>query len=186
MHATTATLETLIDREAIRDVIARVARGEDRRHAELLKSAFWPDATIDFGVMLGNFEDYLGWCVPGSPAIPVTQHILGQTLIALRGDSAKCETYVTSYHRVVAGDVERDTAMGGRYLDVVEKREGDWRISARVMVYDWDRDLGVACDWSKGLMGMPFLGDQYTGRSAGDHSESFFALKPDQTPDVGS
>jgi SnoaL-like domain len=174
MHANTATLENLIDREAIRDVITRVARGEDRRHAGLLRSAFWPEATIDFGVMAGGFDDYLGWCVPGSPAIPVTQHLLGQTLIALHGDSAKAETYVHSYHRVVMGDEQRDTAMGGRYLDVLEKRDGDWRIASRVMLYDWDRDLGAAADWSKGLMGMPFTGDHYTGRSAGDFSEGWF------------
>jgi SnoaL-like domain len=174
MHANTATLETLIDREAIRDVITRVARGEDRRHEGLLRSAYWPDATIDFGVMSGAFDDYLSWCVPGSPDIPVTQHMLGQCLISLRGDSAKAETYVLSYHRVKAEGGERDTAMGARYLDFLEKRQGDWRISSRVMIYDWDHDLGNAADWSKGLMGMAFAADHYTGRSAGDQSEAFF------------
>ncbi len=175
MQGNTATIETIIDREAIRDVITRVARGEDRRHEGLLRSAYWPDATIDFGVMQGGFEDYLGWCVPGSPAIPVTQHMLGQCLIALRGESAKAETYVTSYHRIKAEGGDRDTAMGGRYLDVLEKRDGDWKIASRVMLYDWDRDLGEAADWSKGLMGMPFAGDHYTGSSAADFSESWFA-----------
>jgi hypothetical protein len=175
MHAKTATLEMLIDREAIRDVITRVARGEDRRHEGLLRSAFWPDATIDYGVMQGGFEDYLGWCVPGSPAIPVTQHMLGQCLIALRAESAKAETYVTSYHRIKTDGADRDTAMGGRYLDTLEKRDGEWKIAARIMLYDWDRDLGEAADWSKGLMGMPFAADHYSGRSAGDFSESWFA-----------
>lgn len=175
MPAAPATLENLINREAIRDVIARVARGEDRRSEALLRSAYWPEARIDFGVMAGGFDDYLTWCVPGSPMIPVTQHMLGQTLISLRGDGAKAETYVYSYHRVVAEGGERDTAMGGRYLDVLEKRDGDWRIASRTMLYDWDRDLGEAADWSKGLMGMPFAGDHYTGRSAGDFSEGFFS-----------
>jgi hypothetical protein len=175
MQAAPATLEDLIDREAIRDVIIRVARGEDRRHEGLLRSAYWPEATIDFGVMAGSFDDYLGWCVPGSPMIPVTQHMLGQTMIALNGDSAKAETYVQSYHRVVTEGGERDTAMGGRYLDMLEKRDGDWKIALRIMLYDWDRDLGEAADWSKGLMGMPFVGDHYTGRGAGDFSEGFFA-----------
>lgn len=175
MHAKTADLTTLIDREAIRDVIARIARGEDRRHEGLLRSAYWPEATIDFAVMAGGFDDYLSWCVPGSPDIPVTQHMLGQCMISLRGDTAKVETYVTSYHRVKAGGEERDTAMGGRYLDVLEKRDGEWKIASRTMLYDWDRDLGLAADWSKGLMGMPFAGDHYTGRASGDFSEQWFA-----------
>ena len=175
MHASTATLEILIDREAIRDVITRVARGEDRRHEGLLRSAYWPDATIDFGVMQGGFEEYLTWCVPGSPDIPVTQHSLSQTMISLRGDKAKTETYVRSYHRVKAPGGERDTAMGGRYLDKLEKRDGEWRITARIMIYDWDMDLGEAVDLSKGLMGMPFLSANPIGKNPGDASEAFFA-----------
>jgi hypothetical protein len=175
MNAGTATLETLIDREAIRDVIARVARGEDRRHEGLLRSAFWGGATIDFGVMSGTFDDYLTWCVPGSPDITVTQHILGQSMISLRGDQAKTETYVQSYHRVKAEGSERDTAMGGRYLDALEKRDGEWRIAARIMLYDYDLDIGPALDISRGLMGMPFAADHYTGRSDGDFSETWFA-----------
>jgi hypothetical protein len=141
----------------------------------LLRSAYWPDATIDFGVMQGGLDDYLSWCVPGSPAIPVTQHMLGQCMISLRGDTAKAETYVTSYHRVKAEDGDRDTAMGARYLDVLAKRDGEWRIASRVMIYDYDMDMGPAVDMSKGLMGMPFLGDHSVGISDGvDQSEAFF------------
>lgn len=168
-------ITTLISERNIRDTITRVARGEDRRNEALLRGAYWPDATIDFGVMQGGFDDYLTWCVPGSPAIPVTQHMLGQSLIKVDGNKAKSETYVISYHRVNMGTEERDTAMGGRYLDHHECRGGKWRISARVMLYDWDRDLGVAADWSKGLMGMPFMGDHYTGRGADDFSMGFMA-----------
>jgi hypothetical protein len=175
MHANTATLETLIDREAIRDVITRVARGEDRRHEGLLRSAYWAEASIDFGVMQGPLDEYITWCVPGSPAIPVTQHILGQTMISLRGDTAKTETYVVSYHRVVMEDGAHDCAMGGRYLDTLEKRDGEWRIASRVMLYDYDRDFGLAGDMSKGLMGMPFQGDHYLGTGAGDFSIGFFS-----------
>jgi SnoaL-like domain len=166
-------VDTLIAQAEIRDCIMRVARGEDRRDEALLRGAYWSDATIDFGVMAGGFADYLTWCVPGSPAIPVTQHMLGQTMISLDGDTAKAETYVQSYHRIVAEGGERDTAMGGRYLDRLEKRGDEWRIASRTMLYDWDRDLGVAADWTKGLMGMPFAGDHYTGRSAGDFSEGW-------------
>ncbi len=81
----------------------------------------------------------------------------------------------TSYHRVKAPVGERDTAMGGRYLDKLEKRDGEWRIAARIMIYDWDMDLGEAVDLSKGLMGMPFLSENPTGKNPGDASEAFFA-----------
>jgi len=43
------------------------------------------------------------------------------------------------------------------------------------MLYDWLRDDGVSTDWSRGLMGAPFSGDHFTGKSVGDHSEAFFS-----------
>lgn len=167
-------LDGFLDQEKIRACIARVARGEDRRDAELLRGAFWPEATTDFGISSGSFDQYLAWVVPGSPAIPVTQHLLGQSLCELDGQAARCETHVTAYHRVNMGEEERDSVIGGRYLDRLEKRGGEWRIVQRTMLYDWSQDFGRSVDWSQGLMGMPFSGGHYTGRAVGDHSETFF------------
>lgn len=173
----TNEIRALLERDKIRECIVRLARGEDRRDAELLKASYWQDSTIDFGMFVGSFDKYLAWVVPGSPAIPVTQHILGQSIIALEGDTARVETHVTSYHRVNMGTEERDTVIGGRYLDRLEKRGGEWRIASRTMLYDWFQDFGVSVDWSQGVMGMPFSADHYTGRAVGDYSETFFGTK---------
>jgi hypothetical protein len=171
-------LRGLLDREAIRSCVARLARGEDRRSAALIKSCWWPDATFDYGVHNGNFDAYLAWVVPGADAIIDTQHVLGQTYVELSGDSAKAETHVISYHRVDMGSEaggERDTCIGGRYLDTFAKKDGAWRIATRVMLYDWEQDWGQAADWSKGVMGYPFTADHFPGRAKGDYSETFFA-----------
>ncbi len=88
--------------------------------------------------------------------------------------TALAETHVTAYHRLVADDGDRDTVIGGRYLDRMDKRGAQWRIAQRTMLYDWYQDLGRSVDWSLGLMGLPFSADHYTGRSVGDHSETFF------------
>jgi hypothetical protein len=167
-------LRDLVAREKIRDCIARLARGEDRRDAALIRSACWPDSKSDYGVFAGSFDEYLAWVVPGSPAIPVTQHILGQSLIDLQGDVARVETQVTAYHRIAAGAAPRDAVIGGRYLDRLERRGREWRIARRTMLYDWFQDWGVSADWSQGLMGMPFSAGHYTGRAVGDFSETFF------------
>jgi hypothetical protein len=170
-----AELEALLAREAIRNTLARLARGEDRRDAALISAAFWPEATIDFGVFQGSFADYLAWVVPGSQAITNTQHVLAQSHIELDGDTARAETQVISCHRVdYGGGVEHDTCMGGRYLDRFEQRGGQWRIAARTMLYDWSQDWGTAADWSQGLMGMPFSAPHYAGRANGDWSATFF------------
>jgi hypothetical protein len=177
MDAIPKDLQNLVDREKIRDCIARLARGEDRRDAQLIRACCWPDSTSDYGVFLGNCEQYLAWVVPGSPAIPVTQHVLGQSVIALQGDAARAETHVTSYHRINMGEQERDTVIGGRYLDRMEKRGGEWRIAQRTMLYDWFQDFGASIDWSKGVMGLPFSAGHYSGRAAGDYSETFFGKR---------
>ena len=174
MNAVTEELRAMLDREKIRECIARLARGEDRRDAELITASCWPDSTTDYGVFAGSFDEYLAWVVPGSPAIPVTQHVLGQSVIDLDGDTALVETQVTSYHRLNTGEEERDTVIGGRYLDRLERRGGEWRIAQRTMLYDWFRDFGVSVDWSQGVMGLPFSGEHYTGRAVGDYSETFF------------
>lgn len=174
MNATSDELRSMLDRESIRECLARLARGEDRRDAALIKASCWPDSTSDYGVFAGNFDEYLAWVVPGSSAIPATQHVLGQSFIELSGAEARVETQVISYHRVNMGDEERDTVIGGRYLDVFEKRNGEWRIASRIMLYDWFQDWGLAVDWSKGVMGMPFSGPHFTGRAVGDHSAEFF------------
>jgi hypothetical protein len=166
-------VQALLERENIRDCLARVARGEDRRDAELISACYWPDSTSDYGVFAGSFKEYLAWVTPGSPAIPVTQHVLGQTVIRLTGEWASCETHVNAYHRIKMGAEERDIVIGGRYLDRFAKRGGEWRIAHRSMLYDWYQDFGVSVDWSKGVMGMPFGAEHYTGRAVGDFSETF-------------
>ncbi|MCK0092504.1 nuclear transport factor 2 family protein [Rhodococcus sp. HNM0563] len=173
-----ADTSVLVAHHEIRTCIVRLARGEDRRDSKAVSSSFWPDAIVDFGIFAGSFDDYLAWVIPGSDAVLVTQHLLGQTHIELDGDTARAETHVTAYHRVDMGTEERDTLLGGRYLDRLEKRDGQWRIAERTMLYDWSRDEGVSADWSRGLMGTPLRGDHFTGKAVGDHSEAFFGAGP--------
>ncbi len=174
MDVTAAELRFLVDREKIRECLTRLARGEDRRDAALISASYWPDSTTDYGMFKGGFDDTLAWVVPGADAITDTQHMLGQSYIELAGDTAKVETQVISYHRVDMGEGERDTCIGGRYLDVMEKRDGVWRIASRMMLYDWFQDWGTAIDWSQGVMGMGFSAAHFAGRAKGDYSRIFF------------
>lgn len=170
-----AALSALLSRDAIRRALITLARGEDRRDAALITSALWPDSVTDYGVYQAGFDDYLAWVVPGAEAITCTQHVLGQSHIELDGSTAKVETQVISYHRVTyaPGD-EHDTCIGGRYLDVFEQRDGEWRIASRKMLYDWSQDWGAAADFSQGVMGMPFSDPRFAGRAHGDWSVDFF------------
>lgn len=169
------TIEELCAREAIRDCIARVARGEDRRDADLLRGCFHADASLDFGIFAGDLDAYLAWIVPGSPQVRLTLHTLGQSLILFDGPGANVETHIASYHRVGAGVSDIDMTIGGRYLDKFEMRDGDWRIARRQMLYDWAGSSAPSADWTQGLMGAPFLHDRATGRTHGDASAALFS-----------
>jgi hypothetical protein len=173
-------LRNLLDREAVRRCIERLARGEDRRNGEMIKASYWPDSVTDYGVFQGTFQEYFDWVIPGADAIKDTQHVLGQTWTELQGEVALAETHVVSYHRVDMGAEHRDTCIGGRYLDRLERRaidgeRGEWRIASRTMLYDWYSDWGAAIDWSQGVMGMPLREEWFSGRANGDYSERFFA-----------
>ena len=63
-------LSQLLDREKIRDCLARLARGEDRRNPELITGAYWPCAAVDLGIFTGSFDEYLAWVVPGFSGYP--------------------------------------------------------------------------------------------------------------------
>jgi hypothetical protein len=183
-----ADLQAMLDREAIRRCVERLARGEDRRDAGLIRASWWPDATYDYGVQGGSFDEYLAWVVPGADAITNTQHVLGQTWTELAGYSAKSETHVISYHRVDYGAQtgnpdEHDTCIGGRYLDTFQKRinadgQGEWRIADRIMLYDWYQDWGASVDWSQGVMGLPFTNPRFPGSARSDYSSDWFAGRP--------
>ena len=169
-------LAEMLDRDRIRTCLVRLARGEDRRNGEMIKASYWPDSITDYGVFKGDFQAYYDWVIPGADAITNTQHVLGQSHIELDGETARVETHVVSYHRVdYGGGDEHDTCIGGRYLDVMAKRNGEWRVAERTMLYDWYQDWGSSIDWSQGVMGMPFSEERFSGRAKGDWSEKFFA-----------
>ncbi|MGW1739412.1 nuclear transport factor 2 family protein [Nocardia sp. NPDC001965] len=165
---------TVLAHARIRDCIVRLARGEDRRDATLVQNAFWPDATVDFGIFDGTFDQYLKWVIPGSPVVVATQHLLGQTSVDLRHEVALTETQVIAYHRLDTGSEHRDSVLGGRYLDRFERRDDRWRIGRRIMLYDWAQDQGVSVDWSQGVLGAPLREDRFIGRAHDDYSEKFF------------
>ena len=128
--------------EAIREVLATHSRGLDRNEARLLKAAYWPEAEVDYGSFKGEahqFADLIGPALAG--AYELTQHLLGQTFIAMDGNRASTETYV--YARHLLQGAEEELSFAGRYLDQLELRDGQWKIMHRQVVMDWSLRLAV-------------------------------------------
>ena len=139
----------LKDRKDIFDVLKRYTRGADRHDKDLVRSAFWPEATISAGTQMSR-DRYVDWEESELAGYAAHQHhITGQT-IDIDGDTAHVESYVVYF--LVPRDRSVDTAgsatlgkantkektrMGsGRYIERWERRNGDWKILVREYVED--------------------------------------------------
>jgi hypothetical protein len=143
-----AALRELIDKEAIREVLARYCRGVDRVHTDLAKTAYFADASEDHGVYRGTGHGFIDRPEMKAPEKVIAHHCLGQTMIDLQGDRAFCETYF------VCGIVWRSEGkppffadLRGRYLDTVERREAEWKIAQRVALLDITQQRPLEAEW---------------------------------------
>jgi ketosteroid isomerase-like protein len=131
-----AMLRELHDKQAIREVMANYSRGIDRRDKALLLSCYHADALDDHGMFVGGPEDFYEWTDPSHLRYFKThQHIITNHTCSLEGAVAHTETY-WMFAGMAEGDGKLAT-FGGRYVDRLEKRDGQWRISARKCVVEW-------------------------------------------------
>lgn len=153
---------TLGARAAIACVINQYCHIIDRRRWSDMAMCFHPDAAYQFGAIKGSWQDFVQAAQVVIEPLLMSQHILGNMLIRVDGDSADAETYFTAYHRVAADapadaifpgtGVAREIVIAGRYVDRFECRDGDWRIVRRTGLSDWRRDTD-ACE--SGLYDQP-------------------------------
>jgi ketosteroid isomerase-like protein len=130
-----------VDQQEIADVIYRYCRGIDRCDFDLVRSCYHADATDDHGDFRGGVDDFIAFVRAGLTRFERTMHFVGNLLVEVRGDTARVESYVIAHHHMRASNTkpERDFNVGLRYVDDFERRSGEWRIAARVCVFDWWR-----------------------------------------------
>lgn len=172
--AVTELLAELADREAIRDCLYRYCRGVDRCDEEWLRSAYWEDAHDDHVIFSGTREALVAWVIPLLRAREATSHSLSNIIIRMHGERADVESYFQGYHVARDDGGSRAFLQGGRYLDRLERRGGEWRIAARKVVIDWFREFADAGDWAKGPQGHSHI--KPGGRFPQDDSYGFLDL----------
>jgi hypothetical protein len=128
-------LQELFDKQDIRDCLTRFSRGMDRFDRELYMSAFWEDAEIAAGPYVGSVSGCWDWAIPMHETGQIaTQHNLLNITYDIQNDTAHVETYY-----IFAGRNRDDSnwIAGGRYVDLLERREGEWRIALRTTAIEW-------------------------------------------------
>jgi hypothetical protein len=153
MESTEVNLQLLLDERAIRRCILRFCHGTDRQDWQMVSSCFMPGAVDDHGAFRGSIDELTDWLADKSKKRGAKQHYVANQTIEISGDVAVVESYYYCYIEFVNdpdfGGRDEPTAviMGGRYLDRMERYDGDWLISDRSVLLDWSRNLGDPVPW---------------------------------------
>ena len=136
------TVERLAAVEAIRQAVARSARGVDRLERGADEERLWPEANDDHGVYVGNAMAFCDRVVETHARFDATMHCNMNHAIELANDGRTAWGEIYNTTLLFRRDDHGTPVVNqwwGRYLDSYEQRDGDWRIIDRVCVHEATR-----------------------------------------------
>ena len=169
---TQAEIRELIARQKCYDVLTRYCRALDRCDVELMKSVYHEDGFDDHGIFQGNAQEFAEYIIREIQEwFEVTTHAICNVHMEIDGDVACTESYLLAYHIVRPdrmADIFGSTYMqqfriapeqrgrhlyifGGRYVDRLERRHGQWRIANRQVVMDWNENVPSSMILDEGI-----------------------------------
>jgi quinol monooxygenase YgiN len=152
------------DRQKITQVLYRNVRSIDRLDTDLMKSTYWPDAIQDHQDPIypidysGNAWEFCDFAISELAKIDRTNHRLSNVMIELNGDRAYAEAYVRAYHIAGKEGEKKEGILLGRYQNIMERRNGEWKILYRLTIFDANRSFDATEVWIDNFRN---LGDRY-------------------------
>ncbi len=134
----TPTVEQLRAIEACREAARRYSYGVDRLDVEVMKSAYWPDATDDHGVFVGNAWEFCDRVVDTHDRWTWTMHSIFNHRVDVEPDGVRARGEMHNVSLLFIESERQLSTWYGRYLDAYESRDGEWRIMSRVCVHHGD------------------------------------------------
>lgn len=137
-------LEVLHDKQTITELLHLYCRSVDRADWDTLAGLYWGDAIDHHGIRDGNPGELIQWLKESvGPGLLFEWmiHQLGNVLIEVHGDTAVVESYFSANQRRNGEDGVWDDLCQGRYVDRFERRDGEWRVAERFVMYDWSHSL---------------------------------------------
>ena len=145
-------VQYLKDRLAILDCIATLSRGTDRHDIDLITSAFHSDGWDEHGsIVTAGPEFGAAMNATHTAGSQMTMHNITTHTCEIDGDVAHAESYVMG--AILNRDGVTARLLCGRYIDRLERRDGEWRISVRRSTVD------VAMTGDATLLQTPFFRD---------------------------
>jgi hypothetical protein len=137
-----ARLQQLLDKQEIHEVLLRWCRGLDRGDEALMASAYHPEAIDEHGDNTYTASSAgPGYVRKHLRSFKRHMHLTLNTLIEVEGDTATAESYMIASLVPNQPGPEQLLLAGGRYLDRLERRAGQWRLVHRHMIMEWRTGL---------------------------------------------
>ncbi|TXS96054.1 nuclear transport factor 2 family protein [Parahaliea maris] len=133
------TLERLQSESEIRAVLAGYCRALDRMDKPAAYAVWHPDGTALYhDIFEGTGHGFVDWVWDAHAGMERHSHQISQSVIAVNGDVARSETYITVSLWMLpnADGARQEIVSRGRYLDRWSRREGRWAIDHREHVLD--------------------------------------------------
>ena len=131
-------LETLVAKDAIRDLAMLYSRGVDRQDLALLKTLYTADGIDRHGNYFdGPADAYIAFLELQLPHMHIGAHHICNHLISVDGDTGEGEVYAIAWHLIPdgAGGLKHDI-QAVRYIDRYRRENGKWRFAERVVSFD--------------------------------------------------
>ena len=130
------TLEHLIDRQEIDDLLTRYATSVDTKDWDLYETCFTEDAFIDYesaGGIKGKRPEVRAWLEKVMVIFPMTQHVVCNRVIEIDGDKATARS-VFYNPMALPGEGKAQSLFidGGYYNDQLVRTADGWRITERI------------------------------------------------------
>ena len=126
---------TLSDKYACAELIQAWGLYRDQRRWPELLATFHPDGTIAVSWFRGPFAEFVEHCRRGG----MSKHLISPSLVRVAGERAVAETNIVILVRQAIDGLAVDMTSRARFLDRLERRQGEWKILERAAIYEQDR-----------------------------------------------
>lgn len=143
-------LQEMLDHYEITKTLKEYCRGCDRCDEPLMGSIYAAESWDDHGAVQAPGRDFARIMIGDILARTETlSHLLGQSVIAVDGDTAGAETYFIAGMRDTRDDgAAMCNLLGGRFVDRLVREEDRWRVEHRTVIRDWSVSIPNIDDWT--------------------------------------
>ena len=130
--------QALLERLEIAELVQSWALYRDAGDWDKLKETVHADGIMTATWFQGSFEAFISAMQDAWRTGSSSQHFQGGTVVEVLGTKAIAQTRMAILVRGKLEDVSVDVNCLGIFYDRVEKRDGQWRIAKRNVIYDKD------------------------------------------------